>query len=319
MATGHVVFACKPLLTTLGPALVATDLGKTKPLILDVEDDEWVPMGRNLAEFVWRDLVKGWRHATAWKYTILMHPLTYLVGASMVASTKLQKRYGGTVVLHGPDERVFDPDSPRLDKAACRRELRLPSHTPLALFAGLPQPHKGWAILLDALHRSEARSWDLVLVGDPRHPDFDRAGRSLGHRCHFLGFVPYDRLPSVMAAADAVPVPSLAVRFAQSQVSAKALDALAMKCALLASRVGDFPRILGEGDLEKRGWLHTPGDAAGLARDLNMVVSDPQERETRTMAGRRWYLQEACAGVIRLRIEAILDRLMAGKAFAGES
>src|SRR5205809_45669 len=134
-ATGDIIYACKPLLTSMGPALFAS-VRYQKPFLLDAEDDEWIPIGTCGAAFVWRDLIKGWRHATAWKYTRLIHPLSRFARAVTVSSSKLQARYGCTIVLHGPDEHVYDPTLPELvDVSACRRTFALPDDAHLALFA----------------------------------------------------------------------------------------------------------------------------------------------------------------------------------------
>ena len=305
-ATGDIVYGFKPLATSFGPALWASGFGRRTPLFLDVEDDEWVPMGTSAVDFVWRDIIRGWRHATAWKYTRLIHPLTACASGVTVVSRALQRRYGGERLLHGPDEEVFDPDRADLDSSECRRAFGLPFDRRLALFSGLPQPHKGWDVLLNALTRSEASDWGLVLVGDREHPEFQRAAARLQDRCYRLGYVPYLEQPRLLAAVNAVPVPQLAVRFAQSQVSAKALDALAMRCPVIASRVGDFPEILAADSGEPRGWIVEPGDAADLARALQRVAEDKADQDRRTLRGRQWFLREASASAIRQRFNRLL-------------
>jgi glycosyltransferase involved in cell wall biosynthesis len=299
-ATGDLVYACKPLVTSLGPALWASGFGRRRPLVLDVEDDEWVPMGRSTREFVARDVVGGWRHATAWKYTRLLHPFTRCAAAVTVASAALERRYGGIRVLHGPDETVFDPDRADLSPARCRAALGLPASAPVAVFSGTPQPHKGWPVLIAALERPEAARWHLALAGRAC-AEFSDATARLGARCHVLGAMPYSDQPMLLAAASAVPVPQLDVRYAESQVSAKALDALAMRCPLIASRVGDFPAIL-DGEGERRGWLIQSGDPIALAKTFEAIESQPEERDRRAAAGRRWFLREASASATRTRL-----------------
>lgn len=307
-ATGDVVYACKPLLTSLGPALLASGFGRRRPLLLDVEDDEWIPFGASASSFVRRDLIGGWRHATAWKYTRLLHPLTRCASAVTVVSSRLERRYGGRRLLHGPDEELFDPDRSDLDPPRWRQHFRLPPDRPIALFSGLPQPHKGWDVLLDALQAPAVTDWVLALVGDAAHPEFVRAQERLGGRCCRLGFVPYDEQPSLLAAVSAVPVPQLDMPFAHSQISAKALDALAMRRPVVASRVGDFTDIL-TGQGEPRGWLIRPGDAGDLAGALRTIADDPAEVLRRTARGREWFLREASASVIRERVTTIFSEL----------
>lgn len=299
-ATGDIIYACKPLVTTLGPALWASGFGRRKPLLLDVEDDEWVPMGGSTAEFIRRDVIGGWRHATAWKYTRLLHPLTRCAAGVTVVSSALQRRYGGVRVLHGPDEARFDPDRNDLAPSACRAGLGLSDLHPFAIFSGTSQPHKGFDVLISALERPEVADWHLVIAGRPC-PEFADAERRLGRRCRMLGPIPYGAQPALLAAASAAPVPQRRVRFAESQVSAKALDALAMRCPLVATRVGDFPSIVGDGR-DARGWLVEPDNAAALAGALREIRADPAERDRRTLAGRLWFLREASASATRARL-----------------
>ena len=306
-ATGDIIYACKPLVTSLGPALYAARRLARRPLLLDVEDDEWVTLRSGWPDFVWRDVIKGWRHATAWKYTRALHTLVGCADGVTVSTRRLQRRYGGVIVRHGPAGEGFDPGRADLqDRAACRRQWTLPLDAPLALFAGIPQPHKGWATLVDALARPETASWHLVLAGPTDHPDFAEAARVLGPRCHIIGPQPHQRMPMLLAAVDAVPVPQLDVPFAQSQLPAKALEAMAMARAVIATRVGDLPEILGHGT---RGWLIPPADGAALAAALVEIAARPDEVRDRGRAARAWFLEEASQAVIEARVLSLIDRI----------
>jgi len=277
MATGDIVYACKTLLPTFGAGLLASSFGRRKPLLLDVEDDERVPMGTTPLDVLWRDVLKGWRHATAWKYTLAVHAFTGCAEAVTVSTSSLRARYGGTIVRHGPDETVFDP-ARAPEPAVARASFGLRQDVPLALFAGMPQPHKGFGVLRAALADPRCSAWHLVLAGPKGHPEFEVCQATLGPRCHYVGVVPQARMPELLAAADVAPVPQLAVRFARSQLPAKALEAMAMGCPPVASRVSDLPEMLGDG---ARGWLVEPGEAGSLADALADAAARPGERARR--------------------------------------
>lgn len=289
MATGDVIYACKPLVPTLGAGLVASGFGRRRPLLLDVEDDERVPMGVSPGDVLWRDVLKGWRHATAWKFTLAVHAFVPCAAAVTVSTSRLQARYGGTIVRHGPDEHTFDP-AVAPARAEARRAFDLPPDVPLALFAGMPQPHKGFAVLRDALADPRCADWHLALAGPAGHPEFEACATRLGSRCHYLGVIPQARMPALLAAADVAPVPQLAVRFALSQLPAKALEAMAMGCPPVASRVSDLPEMIGN---DERGWLVEPGDADGLAAALADAAARPEERVRRGRDARTWFLAHA--------------------------
>jgi glycosyltransferase involved in cell wall biosynthesis len=274
-------------------------------LLLDVEDDEWVTPRSEWPEFLWRDVVKGWRHATAWKYTRALHALVGYADAVTVSTRSLQRRYGGTIVRHGPAGDGYDPDRADLgDRAALRRQWNLPIDVPLALFAGVPQPHKGWPTLIDAFAQPDASAWHLVLAGAAAQPDFLAAARALGGRCHLVGTIPHTQMPSLLAAVDAVPVPQFDVPFAVSQLPAKVLEAMAMARPVVATRVGDLPEILGEGE---RGWLIPAGDSAALALSLAQIAAAPVAAARRGQAAREWFLQEASQAAVEQRLLAVID------------
>ncbi len=306
MATGDVIYACKPLAASFGPALLASGFGRSRPLLLDAEDDEWVPMGKTWIEFIRRDLLRGWRHASAWKYTMAAHPFVRCASGVTVSSRRLQRRYGGTIVRHGPDEHAFDPETTS-SSADARSAFGLPQGVPLALFAGMPQPHKGFDVLRASLLQPAACAWHLVLAGPADHPEIEACVSALGDRCHTLGLVPQSRMPALLAAVDAVPIPQLPVRFAESQLPAKALEAMAMARAVVASRVADLPEVLGEGE---RGWLVPPADPVALADALAQIAANPSERLRRGACARAWYLREASRRAVRETLVPLIESAM---------
>ena len=310
MASGDIIYACKPLITSFLPALFAAKFTRRRLLFLDVEDDHW---GHPETSDILSDPFCGLRNVDGWLYTRILHPFTFLVDGITVVSTELQQRYGGMIIRHGPDELEFDPARPDLrDAGLCRQRFNLPSHRKLLLFAGIPRAHKGFPILLEALQRPECDNWDLVMACPPTHPDSIEMLRILGTRCRALGFVPYSDMPALLAAVDAVPLPQLPVPFARSQVPAKLLDAMSMAKPIIASRVGDLGEILGEGD---RGWVVKPGCPAELALALTEIETNPDEAARRGAKAREWFLAEASGSTIRSRLHTLIQtKLLKGGA-----
>jgi glycosyltransferase involved in cell wall biosynthesis len=305
LLTGDIVVACKPLATSFLPALVAARVQRRRPLILDVEDDEFVGLGRDWRAILWRDVIKGWRHITAAKYTWALHLLTASADAVIVSSRVLQRRHGGTVLRHGPDESLYAPERPEFaDMRACRARFGLPDGPPLALFAGVSQSHKGLSVLIDALEHPQCAGWHLALAGALDQPDFADAAARLGARCHRLGLLANADMPALLAAATAVPLPQLDTRFARAQVPAKLIEAMAMARPAVASAVGDLPEILGYGT---RGWIVPPGDAAALADALTAIARCPAEAGQRGVAARRWFESEASTAAMAATLAGVLN------------
>jgi glycosyltransferase involved in cell wall biosynthesis len=310
MVRGDVLYACKPLVTTLLPALLAPG---GRPVLLDVEDDEWAARGVDAGGGV-RGALRRLADVHG-PMARLAHPLTRRAAAVTVVSRVLQARYGGVLVRHGPDERVFDPGLPALaDGPALRRGFGLPAGRRLALFAGSPRPHKGWAALLEALARGEAAGWDLVAAGGLGPEWHARARERLGARFHSLGPVPNERMPALLASVDAVPVPQRDTPVARAQVPAKALEAMAMEVPVVGTTVGDLPEILGGG---ARGWLVPPDDPAALAGAL-VEVAEGGEARRRARAAREWYLREASVGAVRAVLVPLVESVLAGRGSAAK-
>ena len=302
-ATGDVLYACKPLFSTLLPAVLAARRSRA-PVLLDVEDDEWHSRSVDDAAGA-----RGRLRALADTHRLearLAHPLARRAAAVTVATRVLQARYGGTLLRHGPDEAVFDPARPELrDRAALRRRLGLPAGRRLVLFAGMPRPHKGFDVLVDALALPEAEGWDLVVAGG-RAPE-GHASASPATRLHDVGALPNAEMPALLAAVDAVAVPQRDVPFARSQLPAKLLEAMAMGVPAVATRVGDLPEILGE----TRGWVVPAAAPTALARALAAIAADPDEAARRGAAARRWFVAEAGVAAMRARLLPLVEAALA--------
>lgn len=308
LAEGDVVYACKPLFSTLLPAVLASR-GRGAPLLLDVEDDELAPRPDDGA----RRGIAGQARRLELRLALrarAAHPLTRLARAVTVSTRGLQRRYGGTLVRHGPDAAALDPArfGPG-HRADFRRRAGIPEHAPLAVFAGWPRPHKGWGTLLEALEHPAAAGWHLALAGPPCAEARDAAAR-LGPRFHPLGLLPNEQVPALLAAADAAPVPQRDDAYARNQLPAKALEAMAIALPVVATAVGDLPEILGGG---ARGWLVPPDDAGALAGALAAVAADPAGAARRGAAARAWFLREASVEAIRERIVPLVAGALAGR------
>ena len=99
-----------------------------------------------------------------------------------------------------------------------------------------------------------------------------------------LGNVPHDQVGGLLAAADAVSVPS--VRDERGNVDGLPnvlLEAMAAGCVIVASRVGGIPDVV---EPERNGLLVPPGDPPALAAALRRLRDDPQLRSRLASASR---------------------------------
>lgn len=306
-ASGELIYAGKPLLTSFLPALIAAKTRTRKPLFLDVEDDDvWAPDGSDGLRGFINFYLRGFRAATSAKYGVLLHPFLRFADAVTVSSRKLQRRYGGTIVQHGPDENVFNPDLPELNRQRCREHFGLKTENLTIVFAGTPHRHKGFDKLLAGLARTEY-PYQLLLCGDPQHPLFRQAEEMFGSRCTFTGFLPNQEMTRLLAAGDIVPILQSSGRYSEAQLPAKLLEAMAMGKWIIGTRVGDIPLLLGEESGEKRGWVVNPDDAIDFSRALGELTSmAPEDLAEISRKTRKYFLENASVEANTAKMSAML-------------
>lgn len=303
-ATGDVIYSFKPLVTTFAPAYYAACVIQNRPLLLDVEDEEVYLDDDWGLEAAWRKLFRGWRLGISWKYTRLLQLFRWSIDKVTVVSTRLQDRYGGTIIRHGPNEDQFSPDPYAEKEEELRAKWGLPPDRKLAVFTGTPRSHKGVKVLVDALCLEKSTDWDFVLVGPKDNEFASYARKKLPKRGHLLGPHPYEQIPEVLSIADAIPIPQKKTAFAAAQVPAKLLDAMAMARPIVASAIGDLPDILGDG---KRGWLVEPDSPHVLADALQEIGDEPEKAEERGRDARRWFMENASTTAIAEQLSDILE------------
>jgi glycosyltransferase involved in cell wall biosynthesis len=150
---------------------------------------------------------------------------------------------------------------------------------------GRIEPQKGHLVLLEALsrldpaRRAKLRVWFVgAESGGARYPTALRAeveARGLGE---VVGFVPPVRaIPALLTRLDALVLPSLLEGFPNVL-----LEAMACGLPSIATRVGDVPNMLEDGE---SGLLVESGDAGALARALLRLLGMPAD--ARAALGRR--------------------------------
>ncbi|MDH3227616.1 MAG: glycosyltransferase, partial [Thermoleophilia bacterium] len=115
------------------------------------------------------------------------------------------------VVPNGADTRLFYPR----ERGEARKRLGLPLDEPTISYVGKLVPRKGVDTLIEAMgllaaERAKAPLLVVAGIGELREAMESRA-RELGiaERIHFVGKVPHDEVPWVMASGDVFVLPSL--------------------------------------------------------------------------------------------------------------
>jgi glycosyltransferase involved in cell wall biosynthesis len=181
------------------------------------------------------------------------------------------------IVMNGVDSDLFKPR----DRQAARKELDLPAG-PLVVYVGNLKPEKGvldlgraWPTVLR--HMPDAT---LVVVGDgPLGGELAAMTKPLGERVRLIPRQPLEKVPSFMAAADILVLPS------HSEGTPNVvLEALASGRRVVATSVGGVPDLITS---PKLGSLVRPGDPDALADALMMALRQPYDPNEVAQLGAR--------------------------------
>ena len=167
-----------------------------------------------------------------------------------------------------------------------RAELGLPDDAFVVCFAGRLAPEKGVDVLLKALKRLPP-TVHCVIVGDgPGRKDYERLTADLG-LCSRVVFTGYRNDPrSIMAAADAVAVPSVTEALANV-----VLEGMAEGKPVVATNVDGQPEAVTDG---VTGLLVAPNNSTALANAIAMLAAVPEDARAMGARGKwrvaNWFL-----------------------------
>jgi glycosyltransferase involved in cell wall biosynthesis len=157
-----------------------------------------------------------------------------------------------------------------------------PHPKPYILFVGNVKPHKNLRRLLDAFMLVEKEFCDLVIIGRREgfitgDPDLVQHASRMKERVHFLGEIDHEdeRLRRYYAAAEALVLPSLYESF-----GLPALEAMALGCPVIVSKVGGLPEVCGDAAL-----YVNPYDVSNIAAQIERILTDRTLRDRLKQAG----------------------------------
>ncbi len=168
----------------------------------------------------------------------------HIVSVSQFTKDRLVLHYQAnpskiSVIPDGMDQRTIPPQ----ESVEAERNA-LGGISPIVLFVGrLDDPRKGLDVLLEAFPKvAESTTAKLVVVGKGNVAELkDRMERAgMGDRVVFTDFVTRERLNALYGVADLCIVPSRLEGYGFTVV-----DAMQAGCAVLASRVGAIPEVIG--------------------------------------------------------------------------
>jgi glycosyltransferase involved in cell wall biosynthesis len=160
----------------------------------------------------------------------------------------------------------------------------------LLLFSGLLAGDRGLDVALQAVARlrvAHPGRFVLVIVGEgPVRRELEAQVQTLGldGDVRFTGWIDHDRLPDVVARASIGILPFQACPHINSTLANKLFEYMTLGLPVVASDVTPMLRVLKE---TGAGLSFRSGDAADLARKVELLADDPDARERCADSGRR--------------------------------
>jgi len=206
------------------------------------------------------------------------------------------------VIYPGVTDEFFHPTIEGVRRVKDRYGLE----RPYVLFLGTIEPRKNVDTLLDAWGQMPAdcrKATDLVVAGPEGWASENTVARlrSAGRGVRYLGYVPENDLPSLIAGATVFAYPSLYEGF-----GFPVAQALAAGVPVVASNVSSLPEVCGDSSV-----LVDPRSPAEISSALERLVTSPTERELMAARGKeralafRW---DNCARRSLLFFERVLRR-----------
>jgi glycosyltransferase involved in cell wall biosynthesis len=185
--------------------------------------------------------------------------------------------------------------NPELNQEDIRGELGLARNTLVFGSASVFRKKKGYHFLLEAVPQilSAYPAAKLLLVGGgPQEDNLRGLIRELGIQEAVIlpGF--RNDMPRVLNTMDVFVFPTLEEAFPNA-----VMEALAMKRAVVASRVGGVPDIILDGET---GYLVEPGDPAAIAAKVSFLFQNKGLRQRLGERGRK-FVEENCSHRIMVR------------------
>lgn len=175
------------------------------------------------------------------------------------------------------------------------------------LYAGRLHPTKGVDTAIEVMARLLQKGQTDVKLsiagsGDHTHVTrFKRLVADLGLADHvsFLGQVPHEAMPALLRRHHVLLLPSRWPEpFARTP-----LEAMASGLVVVATPLGGTAELIDDG---RNGMLFPPGDAAGLAQKIMLLLGSPRLHAALAQAGYNCVAQEFTLGTMLDKVEAVL-------------
>jgi GT2 family glycosyltransferase/glycosyltransferase involved in cell wall biosynthesis len=202
-----------------------------------------------------------------------------------VSNPALQKRYGGQIIRHARDEKLFQP-SPELSSQS-RKKFKVLPDKKVVLFFGTPRAHKGLLETARAIAGLGRKDVVFAVVGDFPDPALKQKLQAVKDVDYlFLGNQPVQSIPEVTALGDVcVLLQEPGAMVSNFQIPAKLTDALAMGHTVILQNLPPTADVI------QSGAVIPVKDKNALPRALEQALAQPPSTQPDTKA-RDLFLKE---------------------------
>ncbi len=210
-----------------------------------------------------------------------------------------------TVIPNGVDTEKFTrlPDGQEVES----EKLKVGGqHTVISVSRLVPK--NGLEDLIRAMPFVQERFPDakLVLIGDgPLREKLQAVSYKLQAHVEFTGFVPYERLPAYLGAADIFVRPSLS-----EGLGSAFLEAMAAGVPVVASSVGGIPDFLTDG---QTGLFCAPGDPQDIAEKVLKLLNEPDLARQLTQNASRVIRERFTWEIVTQQMRSLYNKILSTK------
>lgn len=164
----------------------------------------------------------------------------------------------------------------------------------------------GFWVLLQALEKLESYLFELIIIGPSLSNEKNilrRTNEVLNIRTTFLGPQSQKVVRTYLQQSDILCIPSF-----RESLGVANIEGLAAGIHVVSTRVGGIPEVLGNG---KYGWLAEPENTDSLASCIEMCLNNPEERNRKARAGRKFVEQQFSHKIMLDNFVSILEAVKA--------
>lgn len=216
-----IVHLSKPRITNIILGILYRHIWGAK-IILDIDDEELAFLKEKKTNFEYSNNIKDdyWTNYSVSLYDIF--------DAITVSNPALQHKYGGIIIPHIRNEKLFYPNQTL--KIQNREKYGIKQTDKVILFFGTPKSHKGLLETAKAILQLNCSDLLFLIVGDFSEIALKNELLAIDNvRYMFLPDQPYDQAKNIVVMGDiCVLMQDESSEIAKYQLPAKLIDALAM-------------------------------------------------------------------------------------------